>query len=329
MKKIIALLIVLVSLFSIVSCGAINKDGEVSVLWSNFSDKELAEVRDALDRAFYIENIKYTHYDAEGTHATQLDQAKAALDAGAVSLLVNLVSDISAPEFIALAKAKNVPIVFLCSNVSDAVLSTYDSAYSVSLDENSYANVQSKLISDYLLENYESADRDGNGKISYVTDLASVGIAALVDKALKDAGKAGLELNLNTTIADDKGAVELIITNDNASALGFLKELREVGYNKDKLKTHLVLIFTKGIRENASFIIDDGQQDEAMLEAYTVMSAIDNGFIAGATIVDDDAIALTSAALLRNLIKGKDAFEGVNEDYVKGSTALLPYTAYQ
>ena len=62
MKKIIALLILVSSLLAIVSCAAINPNGEVSVLWSDFNDKELAEVRDALDRAFYIENINYTHY---------------------------------------------------------------------------------------------------------------------------------------------------------------------------------------------------------------------------------------------------------------------------
>ena len=58
------------------------------------------------------------------------------------------------------------------------------------------------------------------------------------------------------------------------------------------------------------------------------MSAIDNGYIAGATIVDDDAIALTAAALLRNLIKGNYAFTGIDASFVSGKEAYLPYTTY-
>ena len=126
MKKLIAvLLLVVLSLSTMSACGAINKDGEVSVLWADMANEYQFTISDALDRAMYIENIKYTHYDAKGSSETQLKQADDAISAGACALIVCATDPDSASLILAKAKKADIPVVFLCNDLlNDAAVKT-------------------------------------------------------------------------------------------------------------------------------------------------------------------------------------------------------------
>ena len=125
MKKWIAMLLLAAMMLSLAACGKVN-DSPVAILWSGDGEVKVPNsLINSMERAMYIENIRYDHYGANGNPDTQIQQAKEALEAGCAALMVELVTDVedaAAKAIIVAAKAKNVPVVFFNCNVSDDVL---------------------------------------------------------------------------------------------------------------------------------------------------------------------------------------------------------------
>jgi len=202
MKKLIAvLLLVVLSLCIMPACGAINKDGEVSVLWADLDDGFQFTVSDALDRGMYIENIKYTHYDAKGDANEQFKQAEDAIKNGACALVVRAVDTLTAERILKIAKDASLPIVFLCNGAEtdEAIKSTlkispYEKCFIVNEDFASLPVTLGEKISEDLLENYDDYDRDGNGVITYVNFSESRKVVKTINEKLTKEGKKELEL---------------------------------------------------------------------------------------------------------------------------------------
>ena len=112
MKKLLAIVLSLVMVLGLAACGAINET-EVAVLWSGDGIVHVPDsLINALERAMYIENIKYAHYGANGDQAAQTAKAQEALNNNCAGLVVELVDASAAQTIVDLAKAKNVPVVF-------------------------------------------------------------------------------------------------------------------------------------------------------------------------------------------------------------------------
>ena len=58
---------------------------------------------------------------------------------------------------------------------------------------------------------------------------------------------------------------------------------------------------------------------------YTTLNIIGDGRIAGTVTEDKDTMSLTVAAICRNIIKNKTAFDGINKDLIDGSTVKVSY----
>ena len=366
MKKLIYLLLTLVLVLAIAPSCTINKT-EVSVLWSNYKDEYLFTIADAFDRGAYIENIKHVDYDAENSASKQLEQADTVIANGCTALVVNPVDAVTATQLLSKAKEANLPILFLCSDaLSDAAIKTalaiesYDKCALVNVDASTCAEVLSKKIVDDLAKNLKSYDRNGDNTITYLplgagaTAIANAVIEAakandtlknititmadisLLDAALSAGDFAQLVKNLFSDWTEEsKVPFELIISDSDThveSVLLALRGVREKGFNYKELKTHFIPFYTVGISTNASkLLINDrpgAEIEQEELDAYSVMNTIDSGYVSASALVDDDAIALSTAAILRNLITGKDLMNGVIAEYVSGNTVSVPYTIY-
>lgn len=349
MKKILSLLLIAGMILSLSACGAINKDGEVSVLWSNQEDEYLFTISDALDRAMYIENIRYTHYDAKSNAATQVEQAKSAIAGGAVALVVNPTDLVTATAILGLAKDAELPIVFLCADLPSTLIESYNKCVSVNVDLASLYTVLGEQIAADLLadENYTAYDRNGDGKISYAAFGLSALAVATVNEKLAEKGKPELVANplhlaLPTVAVDtvidgifngydgsgdtvNATPVELILTDDDAYVDDVLLALRDYELNYKKLVTHYIPLYTVGNAANAGALIDSENDEEKA--AYSVMNAIDNGYLSAAALEDDDALALTTAAILRNLITGAETMAEIEN--ADGTVVRIPYTVYK
>lgn len=177
MKKIIAMLMVLVLAFGLVACGGNGGSSgktKISVFWYDESDVYLSSVRDALNKELdALDGIEYDNQFAANDQSKQLDQIKTAVAGGAKMLVVNQVTSGAADtaEDI-LAAAGDIPVIFfnraIGTDGSDLpVLDGHSTTCFIGTDAPEAGHMQGKMIGDYLLEHYDDVDVNGDGVISY------------------------------------------------------------------------------------------------------------------------------------------------------------------
>lgn len=337
MKKILAMTLVLIMLLSLCACGTVNKS-DVAILWSGNSDKALVpnSLLNATDRAMYIEKIAYTHYAASGDQAAQTAQAKEAIQKGCAALLVELVDGGAAADIVALAKEKGIPVVFFNCSVDSAVVDSYEKCALVVTDEATLAATYGKMIGQAIVENMAAVaekpgkvvalDRNGDGLISYcpVSELTAAVDAELTasgHKPLVAVEGADMSAVLAQNNDEHSNMIELVITASDEDALAVLEALQSIGYNKDRLKTHCIPVYTVGANADASAFTDTAGMTAEELEVliYNAMNLVDAGQLAGAAMEDYDVIAVSAAEILRSFIKG----EAVSEVSLE-----IPYSIY-
>lgn len=366
MKKLIAITLIAVMVLGLAACGTINK-AEVSVLWSGDGIVKVPDsLINAMERAMYIENISYKHYGSNGDQAAQTKQAQDALNAGCAALVVELVDVSAAQTIVDAAKAKNVPVIFFNCAVEEAVASSYEKCIVIDTDADSLAKVYGDLIATSLYTEKKGKvtlnyDRNADGKISYAGFGEVAATVEVINAALTAKGLAALEAVSGDSVdavigsfTEESAAAELIITTDDTTAQSVLVALQGKGYNKDRLSTHCIPVFTVGntadykalvladrpegahdadnVQEyfkSKQYLVDLRTVEEKDLDAmiYTTTDIISDGRLAGTAVEDYDSIAVAVAAVLRNLLKGNETFKDIAADQVVGTWAVkIPYT---
>lgn len=376
MKKILALVLALVMAFSLAACGgtettettaaaaaegdavaettaaaaeAAGVDGEVAIFWYTFGDTYLSSVRAAMNAAWDAAGIKYQDYDANNSQTTQTEQIQTAITKGAAVLVVNIVdasSDDATQAIVDMAQAANIPLVFFNRSVSEEIVSAYDQAAYVGTDYTQAGHMQGEMIGNYVLENYETLDLNGDGQISYVMFKGQEGNMEAdartqygvedADAVLTAAGKPALvfydEANTSKYLLDANGAwsaqqgqdlmqtllskysedsgnmVELVIANNDDMALGAISALQNAGYNKEGGK--YIPVFGVDATDAAKEKIADGS-------------------MTGTIKQDAEGMANAVVVISQNLATGADKFDTIDEANVVGTWRVnIPYSAY-
>ena len=377
MKKFLALILALVMSLSLVACGGDDaqtddsattddtttaSDLNVGVFYYTFADAYITTVRTALDEKLTAAGIKYQDYDGNNNPATQLDQINTAITDGANLLIVNIVetsSPDSAQQACDAAKNAGIPI-FFNREVDDAVVSSYENCAFVGTDAPEAGHMQGEMIGDYLLENYDAVDLNGDGTISYVMFKGQEGNAEAeyrtqfavedANAILTEAGKPELSFynagNADKFLVDQTGAwsaqaatdymttilaeyseannnmVELVIANNDNMAEGAIAALQAAGYNLGN--------------------DEEGKPTSTVIPVYGVdaldsaVEKIQNGQMTGTVKQDGEGMATTIMALVSNvdgdaaLMNGIDEANGYNVDKnedgtVKVAKIRVPY----
>ncbi len=305
MKKILAMLLALAMVFSLAACSSSNdqpqntqsgnteqseapaktdapdnqggstSDLNVGVFWYAYSDAFLSTVRTALDAQLDAAGITYQDYDANNNQASQLEQVQTAITNGVNVLVVNLVTSGSADAAQQIIQAAgDLPVVFFNRSPEGdgeegTVLSAYDNVCFIGTDAPEAGHLQGKMIGDFLVENYDSVDLNGDGTISYAMFMGDAANVEAIyrtqygvedaDAVLTAAGKPALayfnpnnsdkyQLDPNgawsstaafdfmsTNLAEYSEAngnmIELIIANNDDMAAGAISALENAGYN--------------------------------------------------------------------------------------------------
>lgn len=189
MKKLLAIVLAACLALTLVACGgapsstpasgsasgstaaAVSGDANVAVFYYTYSDTYISSVRSALDAKLDEMGVTYQDFDGAGQQTTQTEQVKTAITNGATVLLVNLVetaSDDAANEIVSAAKDADIPVIFFNREVSNDVVNSYEKCAFVGTDAAEAGHLQGQMIGNYLLENYEACDLNGDGKISYI-----------------------------------------------------------------------------------------------------------------------------------------------------------------
>ena len=348
MKKILIFLLIASTLLGLVSCGG-KGSGEVSVFYFTYSDAYISSVRKAMDELFKTNNIKFHDYDANGVQTTQTEQIDTAIAKGSRLLVVNIVdtgSDDAAKAIVEKARGANIPLIFFNRSVSEEIVKSYDKCVFVGTDYEMAGHLQGELIGNYVTENFENIDINGDGKISYCLFKGQQGNAeaeARTRYAVEDANKILLEdgrspltfydaKNPSGYLVDQDGLwsnaaannymktilsayserggnmVELVIANNDEMALGAIAALNESGYNKS------------GGRTIPVFGIDATDAAKAKIES---------GQMTGTVKQDSEGMAKTIVRIAMNVDLERDMLSEVDmNNIVDGWRVNIPYSAY-
>ena len=353
MKKLLVTLLAVICIFNLCNCnfsGNKSKQGEVSVFYYTFSDTYISSVRSSIGSILKKAGVKYNDYDANGNQTTQTEQIQTAIAKGASALIVNVVdtgSDDAAMHIIDLARAKDIPVIFFNRSVSRDVIESYDKCIFVGTDYEMSGRLQGDMIGNYLVENFDKTDLNGDGKISYVMFKGQEGnmeAIARTQYAVENCNAILIEngysplmyydsSNKNKYLVDQDGLwssaaatnymstilarysessdnmVELVIANNDEMALGAISALQGAGYN---LKEGSVTIPVFGVDATDA-----------------AKNAISSGIMTGTIKQDAEGMAQTITKILDNFINKKPALEGINEENRVGAWKVnIPYSEY-
>ena len=369
-KKLLAVLLCVAMVAAIaVGCGGGKDSGEskdegkksdlnIGVFYYTYADTYIASVRTALDKKLDDMGVKYQDYDGNNNQTTQNEQIDTAIQTGANLLIVNIVtsgSNDASTQIIDKAKAADVPVIFFNRAVEDekseegTILGSYEKCAFVGTDAPEAGHMQGEMIGDYVVENFDTVDLNGDGKISYAMFMGQLGNAEAIyrtqfavedaNKKLEEAGKPALEFfdpaNTDKYQVDQDGAwsataannymttnlsqynegnnnmIELIICNNDGMAEGAVAALNDKGYNTgDPAKT--IPVFGVDATDAAKKLIADGK-------------------MVGTIKQDAEGMAACIAQLTQNTADGKELVDGVEKDMISEKVAnkiFIPYGIY-
>ena len=360
MKKFMSLLLVGIMMLSLVACG---KSGggkgelNVGVFYYTYSDTYISSVRTALDNALTEAGIKFQNYDGNSNQTTQNEQIDTAIAQGTNLLIVNIVTSGSVDASQAIvdkASAAGIPVIFFNRAVESdedegKVLGSYDKCAFVGTDAPEAGHMQGKMVGQYVVDNFDAIDLNGDGKISYAMFMGQLGNVEAIyrtqygvedaDAVITAAGKPALEYfdasntdkyqvdqdgNWSATAANNYmttnlsqynesagNMIELVICNNDDMAYGAVMALQNAGYNHGEGTTAIPVF---GV--DATDVAKD---------------LINNGYMVGTIKQDNVGMADAVATITANLIAGKEnKFEGLNENYVIVDNwfVQIPYAVY-
>lgn len=369
-KKLLAVLLCVAMVAAMaVGCGGGKDSGEskdegkksdlnIGVFYYTYADTYIASVRTALDKKLDDMGVKYQDYDGNNNQTTQNEQIDTAIQTGANLLIVNIVtsgSNDASTQIIDKAKAADVPVIFFNRAVEDekseegTILGSYEKCAFVGTDAPEAGHMQGEMIGDYVVENFDTVDLNGDGKISYAMFMGQLSNAEAIyrtqfavedaNKKLEEAGKPALEFfdpaNTDKYQVDQDGAwsataannymttnlsqynegnnnmIELIICNNDGMAEGAVAALNDKGYNTgDPAKT--IPVFGVDATDAAKKLIADGK-------------------MVGTIKQDAEGMAACIAQLTQNTADGKELVDGVEKDMISEKVAnkiFIPYGIY-
>lgn len=322
--------------------------GTVAVFYYTYGDTYISSVRSALDAAFDAAGVAYQDYDSNNSQTTQTEQIDTAIAQGAKVLVVNQVdtgSDDTTKNIIEKATAADIPVIFFNRSVGEEVVSAYDKAVFVGTDYEMAGHMQGEMIGNYLIDNYDTIDLNGDGVISYVMFKGQEGNAEAdartqygvedADAILTAAGKEALSFydsnNSNKYLVDQGGAwsaaaatdylqtalsqyseannnmIELVIANNDEMAIGAVTALQNAGYNLEDGSATVIPVFGVDATDAAK-------------------DAISKGTMIGTIKQDAEGMANTIA---QNFQGGADKFAEVDAANVVGTWRVnIPYATY-
>ena len=361
MKKLLAFSLAVVMLLGLVACGSGSDTTKITVFWYEESDVWLSPVRTALNKEFDNLGVDYDNQYASNDQAKQIDQIKTAIAGGSNLLIVNIVTSGAADSAEDIIKeAGNIPVIFFNRAIGQdgsdvTVLNNHNNVCFIGSDAPEAGHMQGKMIGEYVLENFDTVDINGDGVISYammkgdeanveaiyrtqygVEDadqvLTAAGKPALqyfdannTDKYQVDQGgmwsaaaaKEYMDTNLVSFNEANNNMIELVICNNDGMAEGVVASLQANGYNKAGAD-HTIPVFGVDATDNAKNLISEGAMTGTVKQDAEGMAA------AIAQVTSSISAGKTPGDAIAAL--KDDRFSIASESATKLYVAYAPYT---
>lgn len=306
-----------------------SKEAVIGVLLYKADDTYVSYVKEALERSLQGK-ADVTFYNADNEQFTQDTKLIGLLEQGVDALAINLV-DVQAASFIVDSiKKTNIPVVFFNREPNANDLKLYSKAFFVGTTPQEAGQMQGEIIQ-RLWQAHPELDRNQDGAFQYIMVQANSDnpeALARTETSVKTARELGVPLKqIGSTFMcgwDEQRAyeatrhimahlvksVELIISNNDAMALGVLRSLQEQGFNSGDESKYIPII---GV--------------DATPEA---LRAIEGGYMTATVRQDSEAMGRTIATLLLNLVHNRPYLEGIELDWDASGVGLrVPHSTIE
>jgi methyl-galactoside transport system substrate-binding protein len=329
MKKIISIC----SLFLLTACAQPSPD--VGLVLYDMVDPYIEVFADQLEEE--LSEYDYLVYNSENSQTLQNDQLQELLDKDVRLMIVNPVDRLSTFTLIRRLREENIPVIFFNREPLRKDLQEYTDAYYVGAKPEQSGYIQADMIAELFGEadNLTDYDKNGDGVIQTIMfkgqqghQDAEIRSRSVIDK-LEDEGYE-VEL-LQTIIADwnreqaytemkqviqDEIPYELIISNNDAMAVGAIDAIKELSVFED---------------DNEDGLID--QTDESWIPIVGVdgiqmaLDEIENGYLYGTVVNDSESMARAIGELAQYLL-GEIEKEDMSFEFEDRYYIWIDYTIY-
>ena len=275
-----------------------------------------------------ISEHSFEVYDSENSQVLQNAQLEELIDMGVKLFVVNPVDRLSAFTLIRKLEVTNTPVIFFNREPLRKDLEEYDKAYYVGAKAEQSGFMQAELVEELFGSplNLNEYDRNGDNIIQLLLFKGEQGHqdaelrSKFVIETLEDKGYQ-VEI-IQTVIADwmrskayesmkeivqDEIFYELIISNNDAMAVGVIEAMRENEVFKDDNENGLI----DSLDSSWVPIVGVDGIDLAVNE-------IENGYMYGTVLNDSESMAEAIAELSSFLLEGRDLSEmsfDITDDY--------------
>lgn len=350
-KIIIAVVLVAAAVVAVCLIAGKTRNIDIHAFYNNYSDIYPSSVRASTVKYFEEYGYSYQNYDAGSSQTTQTEQILSTLSRNPGVIIVDQEDNLSTnstDQIVDAASVYGTYVVFFNREVMDEPINRYDRAVFIGTKPEEAGIMQGKMIGEYLLEHYEEADLNHDGKISYIMFKGQEGNAEAnartkysvetANEILTAAGYPELEFydqnNPNRYVLDQNGSwsaaagseymstalvrycdandnmIELVIANNDNMAEGAISALQKVGYNVENGDRYIP-VYGVDATESAKVLIS-------------------KGCMTGTVLQDADEMGRVVVQICDNVLKGNDILYGL-EDIPKDDGCLklrIPYAEY-
>lgn len=230
----------------------------VGVACYNQSDAFVGELLTCFKEECEERNLAVTIRDAAGSQRTQNDQVKELLEEGCNVLCVNLVDRTDPSEIIDMAREKDVQVIFFNREPVMEDLTQWDNLYYVGADAEQSGVMQGELAVQIAREN-ATLDRNQDGKIQYVilegemdhqdaiirtesvvNTLEECGVVLeRLSYGIANWSRVQAQNRMRQIIEKYPTEIELVLSNNDAMALGAVDAYKEKEYLKEQMPVFL------------------------------------------------------------------------------------------
>jgi ABC-type sugar transport system, periplasmic component len=245
MKKLLALVLVAIMALGMVSAASAEAPLKIGVCIYKYDDNFMTLYRTELESYLKDMGHEVTVVDGKNDQAEQTNQINAFIAEGVDVLIINLVQASAASTVIELAKAADIPVVFINREPTADDMQLWDKIAYVGADARQSGTMQGEIIVD--LEN--KGDLNGNGKVDYVMiqgDMENVDAQYRTEFSIKALTDAGIEVNklfeqrgewdqakgqelAANALAQFGDEIDVIFCNNDGMALGALQSITDAG----------------------------------------------------------------------------------------------------
>lgn len=245
MKKLLALVLVAIMALGMVQLAVAEAPLKVGVCIYKYDDNFMTLYRTELQKYLEEKGCVVTVVDGKGDQNEQTNQVNAFIAEGVDVLIVNLVQSTSANAITDLAKAADIPVVYINREPSAEDMQAWDKICYVGADARQSGTMQGNLI----LDTPNKGDFKGDGVVDYVMimgDPENVDAQYRTEFSIKALTDAGIKVNklfeqrgdwaqekgqelAATALAQFGDQIDVIFCNNDGMALGALQSIKAAG----------------------------------------------------------------------------------------------------